>query len=685
MDSHPFAIKWTAPRAMVLTRIDLFMGLRTAYTYEQLCPTSCGYNTCTCLEELLIVREGNLNMTGCATKRRDCVDDATCCDPGPVEARQSWEMVEFLDAQGDHTMDWQGADLDADVALAVNESIWIVWRTTGAEKPPQTKTGVKLQTTNKNYPYGDSPDTWGSNYKIRFHCAPDPPSAPPPPPPPHPPTPPPPSSRRRRPHRRRRRRRPRRRAAAAVVPAQRAVRSAAAPPPPPLTPPPSLPPLPPPSPAPSRPPPPPTDPLPLTGPMNWLDFSVMTPGSYPAGGWKWHWLDGTWYTTHDPPTDDVYARIQASYGNFNLLVGESYAPYNGGVLGIDVASPDVEVLTLVSNKFNLVLCGHDDVTPKGKALIVQYVGNEDKVTVEASNGGPTTDMLVGHSDPARVFTATYGGLMSWVRVRVEGDTIRVKLWGESGPEPDEWFIDVTSTKVSETCALGTSPRFIGFKPYTNSATGVRSFGWALGGAAVAPPAPPGVPPDPPPPPTAPPPPTLPPSPPPTPPPAPPLSLAPSTPPIPSCGFPGNLVPNCGFTVASPTGRSTRPTRPSARKAGRTRLPRATASVRTTRRMRPAPRRVTASTTTALRARSVAEPRGPAGRRRHQDYEQVLRGDAGYHLHVRLLLRGRRRDVRHEGRLPRYFRLLGYQHAHAHGVLLERPGARILVANVLEDV
>ena len=192
MDSHPFAIKWTAPRAMVLTRIDLFMGLRTAYTYEQLCPTSCGYNTCTCLEELLIVREGNLNMTGCATKRRDCVDDATCCDPGPVEARQSWEMQEFLDAQGDHTMDWQGADLDADVALAVNESIWIVWRTTGSEKPPQTKTGVKLQTTNKNYPYGDSPDTWGSNYKIRFHCAPDPPSAPPPSPPPSPPPPPPP-------------------------------------------------------------------------------------------------------------------------------------------------------------------------------------------------------------------------------------------------------------------------------------------------------------------------------------------------------------------------------------------------------------------------------------------------------------------------------------------------------------
>ena len=138
------------------------------------------------------MREGNLNMTGCATKRRDCVDDATCCDPGPVEARQSWEMVEFLDAQGDHTMDWQGADLDADVALAVNESIWIVWRTTGSEKPPQTKTGVKLQTTNKNYPYGDSPDTWGSNYKIRFHCAPDPPSAPPPSTPPSPPPPPPP-------------------------------------------------------------------------------------------------------------------------------------------------------------------------------------------------------------------------------------------------------------------------------------------------------------------------------------------------------------------------------------------------------------------------------------------------------------------------------------------------------------
>ena len=109
------------------------------------------------------MREGSWrNRTGCATKRRDCVDDATCCDPGPVEARQSWEMVEFLDAQGDHTMDWQGADLDADVALAVNESIWIVWRTTGSEKPPQTKTGVKLQTTNKDYPYGDSPDTWGS-------------------------------------------------------------------------------------------------------------------------------------------------------------------------------------------------------------------------------------------------------------------------------------------------------------------------------------------------------------------------------------------------------------------------------------------------------------------------------------------------------------------------------------------
>ena len=259
------------------------------------------------------------------------------------------------------------------------------------------------------------------------------------------------------------------------------------------SPPPSLPPLAPPSPLAVEAATTPTDPLPLTGPMNWLDFSVMTPGSYPAGGWKWHWLDGTWYTTHDPPTDDVYARIQASYGNFNLLVGESYAPYNGGVLGLDVASPDVEVLTLVSNKFNLVLCGHDDVATKGKALIVQYVGNEDKVTVTASNGGPTTDPLVGHSDPASVFTATYGGSMSWVRVRVEGDTIRVKLWGESGPEPDEWFIDVTSTKVSETCALGTSPRFIGFKPYTNSATGVRSFGWALGGAAVAPPSPPGVP------------------------------------------------------------------------------------------------------------------------------------------------------------------------------------------------
>ena len=296
---------------------------------------------------------------------------------------------------------------------------------------------------------------------------------------------------------------------------------------------------------------------------------------------------------------------------------------------------------------------------------MQYVGNEDKVTVTASNGGPTTDPLVGHSDPASVFTATYGGSMSWVRVRVEGDTIRVKLWGESGPEPDEWFIDVTSTKVSETCALGTSPRFIGFKPY-KLRDRRSSFGWARR-RAVAPPAarraarPAAA--------TAPPPPTLPPSPPPTAAGAA-LSLAPPSPPIPSCGFPGNLVPNCGFTggLADWTVDKT-DTALSAEDVYT--LPRATASVRTTRRMRPAGA-CYGVTTRRPGERSLSLR---AWRRRHQDTSKcfaVTRVPPTRTASSSATAAcGTKVDYRHRRlhRLPH--QAAGLQHSL--GVLLERPG------------
>ena len=93
--------------------------------------------------------------------------------------------------------------------------------------------------------------------------------------------------------------------------------------------------------------------------MNWLDFSVMTPGSYPAGGWV-AWLDGTWYTTHDPPTDDVYARIRR-LRLLQLARRRVLRPLQWRRPRHRRRVPDVEVLTLVSTRFNLVLCGHDDV------------------------------------------------------------------------------------------------------------------------------------------------------------------------------------------------------------------------------------------------------------------------------------------------------------------------------------
>jgi len=126
------ALKWTANSTIYLSKVELWTGFSPGLV-------SLGYSNIGWEERVFIVRDGELNLTGCpdspSCKRPNGADDPTAdcagfvCDPGVIAAQGTWALRDAVE--------WQGAELDAAVRVEGGSSIYIVWMARGMEQSPR--------------------------------------------------------------------------------------------------------------------------------------------------------------------------------------------------------------------------------------------------------------------------------------------------------------------------------------------------------------------------------------------------------------------------------------------------------------------------------------------------------------------------------------------------------------------
>jgi hypothetical protein len=203
------------------------------------------------------------------------------------------------------------------------------------------------------------------------------------------------------------------------------------------------------------------------------DFESYPLGAAPAS-WIPVWNDGG---------QDYQAGIDISTSADQQLFVRVNTPaplYHAAVKNASVTSADIEVLFLTGSSpyLNFALraqgdsyLGHDAYVVNVWTDMVMLVRSEDSSVAGGSTYG-------GWSMLGSVACPACGSSNKWVRFRVEGTSLKARIWAEGDTEPTAWTLEATDDHI-------TGAGWFGPVTYTNYVTRIREIAWATDGATAA--------------------------------------------------------------------------------------------------------------------------------------------------------------------------------------------------------
>ena len=198
----------------------------------------------------------------------------------------------------------------------------------------------------------------------------------------------------------------------------------------------------------------------------WIDFKSMELGTFPEG-WAMRW---------DDAGQTVTGQIgENSSGRFFEIRSSESPYYRVAAQKEGVEAEDIEVLFLTpsfgGSYFNFALRAQGDSHTGHNAYIFSSNNTNNKIVRELDS----SDSYGGWSYLATM-EASYSSA-TWVRFRVEGNTIKARRWNEEDSEPAEWDLEVTDDEIS-------GAGWFGPVTFTNYYSRLRRLSWATGGATA---------------------------------------------------------------------------------------------------------------------------------------------------------------------------------------------------------
>jgi len=204
------------------------------------------------------------------------------------------------------------------------------------------------------------------------------------------------------------------------------------------------------------------------------DFESYAIGGVPPS-WVEAWTDGG---------QDFEAGIDLSTSGDNQLYCRNWQPaplYHSALKHASVVAADIEVLLLTGSVqyMNFALRGQGDSHLGHHAYVLSVWDDWFQIirSYDSSVSGGST--YGGWTQIARADCPTVcADRNKWIRFRVEGTEIKVKIWRESDAEPAAWTAEVSDAMI-------TGDGWFGPVTYTNYVTRIREMAWATGGATAS--------------------------------------------------------------------------------------------------------------------------------------------------------------------------------------------------------